>query len=222
MKSFISNNRFQLGLYAFLILTASYFMFMYEKHAIHLYVNGYVGNRYVNAFFYTTDHIGDGFMAPVFIACIFAVNVRAGVYTTTTLLLASAMSTILKYYFFDDAQRPHFVFQNFDIHQLNLVEGVQMNINNSFPSGHATQGFSIFMSLGFFVRRHWYKVLAVMIAAIGAFSRVYLSQHWLIDIVAGSLIGTFWSMVMYYFFIYRNVLPRLDKPVQDLFRKAQT
>src|SRR4249919_948598 len=101
MKSFLSNNRFLLGLYAFLILIATYFIVMYEKNAIHLYVNQYVGNRYINAFFYTTDHIGDGFMAPIIIACITAVNVRAGIYTTVTLLLASAMSTILKYYFFD-------------------------------------------------------------------------------------------------------------------------
>src|SRR5688572_6296061 len=143
MKVFLRNNRLMLGLYLLMLLTAFVFVMLYEENAIHLYVNQYVGNRYINAFFFNIDHLGDGWMAPSLVLAVTVVNVRAGIYTAAALLVASGLSTLLKYFVFADEHRPYFIFQYFDRHQLNLVKGVHVNIHNSFPSGPATQGFAI-------------------------------------------------------------------------------
>ncbi len=65
-------------------------------------------------------------------------------------------------------------------------EDVYIMQDLSFPSGHATNAFATagvltgFGNLG---------LLPIPIAALVAFSRVYLGQHYLSDIVAGAVIG---------------------------------
>jgi len=57
----------------------------------------------------------------------------------------------------------------------------------SFPSDHATFGFAIAMTLVLSSRR--IGLLALLISAILAFSRVYTGEHYGSDVVAGALIG---------------------------------
>lgn len=57
----------------------------------------------------------------------------------------------------------------------------------SFPSFHAAASFCAAYILGYGKRRHdliWYSV-----AALIAFSRIYLGKHFPLDVVAGMLIG---------------------------------
>ena len=65
----------------------------------------------------------------------------------------------------------------------------------SFPSGHATAGAAIAVSvvLAFFphgVRRRKWIAAAIVFAFTMAFSRVYLGAHWLSDVETGVLFGT--------------------------------
>jgi len=65
----------------------------------------------------------------------------------------------------------------------------------SFPSGHATAGAAIAVSvvLAFFphgVRRRKWIGVAIAFAFAMAFSRVYLGAHWLSDVETGILFGT--------------------------------
>lgn len=219
MREFIRNNRLVLAIYLLLAIVTLFFIFTVEKNNIHLYLNQYVGNRFINALFFNATYLGDGTLAPFLVLAVTVVNMRAGLTTTCALLLASLVSTILKYQFFDDAHRPYYIFQYFDRHDLNLVEGVEMHIHNSFPSGHATQIFAIFMSTMFVARRQTFKILFLGVSVLAAFSRVYLSQHWLVDILAGSLIGLFCSLVFYAIFILRDRMKRLNKPLSALFAR---
>lgn len=221
MSAFLRNNGIVLVLYLLFIGVASYFIFMYEKHAIHLYVNQYVGNRFFNAFFFWFTFLGDGWVAPFLILFLALVNARAGASALSAWLLAAIISSVLKHLVFDDAHRPQFIFEHYDKQHLNVVEGVHLNIHNSFPSGHSTQVFAVLMTMAFYARRHWYKVLFLLCAATTAFSRVYLSQHWLVDIVAGSIIGVAAAVLFYFIYFYRGRLLQADKPLLELFRRKK-
>jgi len=80
-----------------------------------------------------------------------------------------------------------------------LVEGVRMNHWHSFPSGHTQTFFVCATVLALLAanRTEWKplygKVLAplglLLIAALGGYSRIYLSQHFALDVCVGSLIG---------------------------------
>ena len=63
-------------------------------------------------------------------------------------------------------------------------------------------------------------VLLALIAALLAFSRVYLSQHFMEDIVAGALIGTITS-VPAYFWLYKGKASDRPKFDRRLLKRRQ-
>jgi membrane-associated phospholipid phosphatase len=148
-------------------------------------------------------------------------NVRLGICATLSFLSAALVSNSLKYFFFDEVNRPAFIFRYIERdHAINYVEGLDLHIHNSFPSGHATQAFAIFMCLVFASKNTYLKILFFLIAFLTAFSRVYLSQHWLIDITAGSIIGFSFSFFYEYLLIHKNKFEKLNTSVFKLKRAA--
>jgi membrane-associated phospholipid phosphatase len=76
----------------------------------------------------------------------------------------------------------------------------EQHSNFSFPSGHSTAAFSVCIFLALISNNkkwgYFYGVLAILIS----FSRVYLSQHYFIDILVGSILGTTITFFIYYYF----------------------
>lgn len=92
--------------------------------------------------------------------------------------------------------RPLYYFQiHFPQISLPTVEGVRMLNDYSFPSGHTTSAFAIFFGLSLLVRNKWLKLTFFIVAALVGYSRVYLSQHFAVDILAGSVIGIFSALI---------------------------
>lgn len=219
LRNFLKTNVTLLVAYFVLLATALFLIATIDRNALHLAVNRHVGNRYLNAFFYYITYLGDGRVAALVLAAITVVNVRMGLCATFAFLSAALVSNGLKYFFFDDVNRPFFIFSYIDKQDLNLVEGVDMYIHNSFPSGHATQGFAILMCLAFGAQRWWLKMFVLLLAVLTSFSRVYLSQHFMADIAAGSFIGFLAATSYYLSIVQRNRLSALDKPLSALRRK---
>lgn len=61
---------------------------------------------------------------------------------------------------------------------------------NSFPSGHATAAFGVFMAIFLTVDDIRVKVASVFFAVLMGFSRLYVGVHNPSDVIAGALIGT--------------------------------
>ncbi|KQT35120.1 hypothetical protein ASG29_03085 [Sphingomonas sp. Leaf412] len=76
----------------------------------------------------------------------------------------------------------------------------------SFPSGHATNGAIVYLTLaslvtqverGRGVRRYTLAVAILLVGAIGI-SRVYLGVHWPSDVAAGWCAGTWWALAWWW------------------------
>jgi membrane-associated phospholipid phosphatase len=121
--------------------------------------------------------------------------------------------------------RPVSVFENYPDLELPLVPGVDMYHGNSFPSGHASTFFMFFTCLVIILayyscqnkephnRRTQVEFSAVSLllltlAALGAYSRVYISQHFLSDVCVGSIIGFTIPFLMFY--LCRNKILKLN------------
>ena len=93
---------------------------------------------------------------------------------------------------------------------LPLVEGVRINYWLSFPSGHTTTFFVLFFSLSIILYAENIKgknilsFLCFLCASFGAYTRIYLSQHFALDIFAGILIAVCSTLVLYFFLVKRT------------------
>ncbi|GAB2448589.1 undecaprenyl-diphosphatase [Conyzicola lurida] len=67
----------------------------------------------------------------------------------------------------------------------------------SFPSGHVTNVATLGVFAALIYRRLWVWVLAVGYILVMAWSRTYLSAHWLSDTIAGALWGSALAVVVY-------------------------
>ena len=90
---------------------------------------------------------------------------------------------------------------------LPLVEGVRMNHWLSFPSGHTTTFFVLFFSLSIILcaenikGKNILSFICFLCASFGAYTRIYLSQHFALDIFAGILIAVCSTLVLYFFLV---------------------
>jgi membrane-associated phospholipid phosphatase len=216
VTSFLKNNRLVLCLYAIALIFSFELIFRFDKPILHIYLNQFVGNPYVDMFFFYITYLGDGIVVPFILLIILIYNIRLGLYATCSVLSATIFSQLLKRVFFDDVNRPFYIFQWLYKYPLRYVDGVDKHIHNSFPSGHATQAFAVFMCLSFVTQNKYLKFIFYCLALFTAISRVYLSQHWLIDVTVGSLIGMLFSVLFYYLVIAKNRLPQLNKAIYQL------
>lgn len=88
---------------------------------------------------------------------------------------------------------------------LNFVDGVDVYSWDSFPSGHSTSAFTIFLFFSFLIKNQLLKFLFFIIALNVAISRIYLVQHFFVDIYFGSLLGTMLTIFLF------NYLEHNDK-----------
>ena len=93
---------------------------------------------------------------------------------------------------------------------LPLVEGVKMNYWLSFPSGHTTTFFVLFFSLSIILcaenikGKNILSFLCFLCASFGAYTRIYLSQHFALDVFVGILIAIFSTLILYYFLFIKT------------------
>ncbi len=184
---------------------------------MHVAINSITGNAFFDTFFKYFTHLGDGLIAPVIVAIVLLLNARKGFMVLFAWAVSGLITSLVKMYM-SATFRPHFVFGYFvkEI-KLHYIEGVEMLSRNSFPSGHATSAFAIFMSIALVTDNKLMKFTFFTIAMLAAFSRTYLSQHWLVDITIGSLIGTISAIAFYFIFMRSEKLQKWDKPILKVF-----
>lgn len=68
---------------------------------------------------------------------------------------------------------------------IHVVDGVTIHGHNSFPSGHTTTAFSLALLIVLLVPGRFVIFPAIAVAALAGYSRVYLAQHFPLDVAAG-------------------------------------
>lgn len=111
-------------------------------------------------------------------------------------LITSLSTQLLKNFIFPDIVRPKKFFEG--MADLYFVPGVENYSYYTFPSGHTTVAFTLYFCLALIIENPLIKILLFILSLIVSFSRVYLSQHFFIDIYAGSIIGVTISLLIYY------------------------
>ena len=167
----------------------------YDKGAIELKINHF-HHPILDVFFANITHLGDGLILIIPLAFF--------IFHKYCYLLLLAISSIIhlvlvhiaKKWVFHGMPRPAEFFKDIPFYE---VPGVELHHWGSFPSGHTTTAFMLatflYLVLPKKMKIHW---LLIGIAFLVGFSRVYLMQHFLMDVWAGALLGIFSSLISYF------------------------
>ncbi len=195
MKGFLTLHKWFSYPYLLLVLVCSYFIAVFTKAEIHIFINQF-HSPVADVFFKYITYMGDGIFIPIYFLILIMVKYRYALLLVLVFLISGLVVQILKRGFFEDALRPAEYLKDISLY---LVSGVKQHCCKSFPSGHTATAFSVMVCFAFAFKSNVAKLLSLTMACLIAFSRVYLSQHFLVDIVVGSVIGVLVSVYGNYF-----------------------
>jgi len=180
--------------YAFLIL-GMVILLSFDKGDVLLWINHNHSFFYDILFKYFT-YLGDGIIFGLVLIYFLISNYFYAAVTSLIILIQTLIVQGLKRFLFADEVRPQMFFDNFnDLHQVN---GVDIHAYNSFPSGHTATAFAIAVVLSLYFKNKLVTTLGIFAAIIVGISRIYLLQHFFIDVYIGSIIGFMVSCMAYY------------------------
>lgn len=135
-------------------------------------------------FFRYWTNVGDGAMwVPV--AILFFMYRRKKILLLIAAVLFSTIITqVTKIYIVPAEPRPTVAITGFEIH---TVPGVELHTAYSFPSGHTATAFTIFLLACMLVKKRWVLPAGFVAALLVAYSRVYLAQHFPLDLGGGMI-----------------------------------
>ncbi len=171
-----------------------------QKIDLHLKINQW-HSHITDLFFQYYTHVGGvAFVALVIIILLFY-NYADALFVLISQIITILIIYPLKHFF--AVNRPLLVFeqQNIFIHQF---ENFLLKDSLSFPSGHSGAAFALFLSITVLVKSSTLKFIFFILAVLVAYSRVYLSQHFTQDILAGAFIGVLAVLISYLVF-YRKI-----------------
>lgn len=194
----------------------------FEKGELELAINKY-HTAFWDFFFSNITYLGDGVFIVFLVIVLFFWKVYYGILGVATFSVSAVVSQSMKRLIFDDWPRPSKFFQ--DLTDIHYIEGLDIHSWFSFPSGHTSGAFTAFCLLALLTKNKYVEVSMFILALLVGVSRVYLMQHFFMDIYAGAIIGIFVTVVIYHLIHHKTNLPEkpnLQRPFFDLLRKKNS
>lgn len=176
-----------------LLLLSSPLLFI-DKSFLSLWLNEQ-HTPFLDQFFKYLTHLGNAwFLVPLLLFSLSRNYFLSLILVISAFVESILVQLVLKQGFFADVVRPiKYIAQSELLHR---VEGVEIHALHSFPSGHAQTTFLFFTFLALFFKRSSMAYVLLFLAALTALSRVYLLQHFFIDIWFGALIGYLFPIII--------------------------
>ena len=154
-------------------------------------------------FFQNITHLGDGIFI-LALAAILAIrkNYFLSLGIVAGYLLSGLFAQLGKRLL--NAPRPKAFFEAMG-ERVYEVPGLDVHLAGSFPSGHTASAFALAVFLICALPKkslHWLILLG---ACLVGYSRVYLSQHFPVDVFAGAVIGSLSGWAVFLFLEKRNL-----------------
>lgn len=103
------------------------------------------------------------------------------------------------------------------MNQVDIINGYRGG-RFGFISGHATNSFGLAVFLSLVFKYQWLTIISLFWATLNSYTRIYLGVHFISDIVAGIIVGTFLAIIFYSVLIL--VKKSLLKSTYDISSKA--
>ena len=171
--------------------------------------------KLLDGFFILFTNLGNGlFVIGLMIIMMIRKKFGWSLQTGISFLVSGLLVQLFKHLF--HSPRPRLFFGP---NEIRCIHGVTGTGYSSFPSGHTATIFALTTLLSVYFPGRRTGILFFLIAALTGFSRIYLSQHFPIDILGGLITGILTSVAVYMFV----PLDKFDKKfTKDEFESQST
>ena len=162
-----------------------------------MFFNG-LRNPVLDTFFIRASSLGNAIIVPFVLILVLRFRFKWLAIFVLGFLIQVVLVLLFKKGFYAGELRPYLYFYRSGMADLlNLVDGVKIRYVNTFPSGHTA---TIFFLVSFFALLSRNKTASWVLLFLGlavGLSRIYLVQHFYVDVYFGILFGTFSSISAY-------------------------
>lgn len=164
---------------------------IYTRHDVYFAINEHYYSWGDFIFPYITN-LGTGWVVAPLVVYFLLTNYRKLLLFATSFALSGIIVQVAKRIV--HAPRPKVYFAT-ELSKIHFVKGIVILTNNSFPSGHTVSAFTMAAVLAYMAVNKRWGFIYLLLAMLVAYSRMYLSEHFLEDVMAGSIIGVVSSML---------------------------
>lgn len=179
---------FSIATSIFLII-ATIILLIFSKAEIQLAINNF-NSVSGDLFFKNITYIGNGVLLFLLLIVSFFISKKYVILVGSSSFIMLAFVQSIKWIV--NADRPARFFKE-EISNFHLVSGINLHEHFSFPSGHTATGFTLFLLLCFLFnkREMLWQTIFFFLAFLVGISRIYLMQHFLIDVTVGAVVALF-------------------------------
>jgi len=142
----------------------------------------------LNVFFVNYTFFGDGIFALGLCAfLVYRKQKKLALLILVAYLSSGLVTQVLKNLIYAPRPRIYFEASQYLFHLDNF--GNSGGGSSSFPSGHTTSAFALATVLAVHFRKKYLSIILFIAAALVGYSRIYLAQHFPLDVVVGAAIG---------------------------------
>lgn len=179
-----------------ILLLAIIFNFSFSKTDGFLIVNRF-HPTWLDIFFKYITNLGDGLISILAATVLLAIRKKKKAMTVALSYIYSGLLIQIAKRIFH-MPRPKYYFEQTLFHYTHFVEGINMHNHNSFPSGHTASAFALATVLVLVFKKKKISPYCLFFAFLIGYSRIYLAQHFLIDVIFGAIIGITCAILSYH------------------------
>ena len=191
MKALIVSNRWFFIPFFFLFAIGLSIEFINGSVAFTFWLNEQ-HTPYLDSFFRMATWLGEGLVIGLFILLLLFIRFSWALFLFVAIIINTAITQWLKHFFNHD--RPSLALEG---ENLPFVDGVELYQHFSFPSGHTSAAFCLYLMLAMMSGYKRSGVLFLFTAFLVGFSRIYILQHFLRDVLFGATIGVVVALIVY-------------------------
>lgn len=149
---------------------------------------------WLNNFFRVYTFLGDGIFSLLLVAFfLLRKKYQLAISLLTAFLLSGIVAQVFKNLVYSPRPKMFFLQSQYNY----FIEGVSLSNASGFPSGHTASAFAAATILALFSLNKRFAPYFLTAAVMVGYSRIYLAQHFLSDVVAGAFVGVAFALVSY-------------------------
>ena len=174
-----------------------------------LWINGHY-HEGLDSFFGIITNLGVGLLfVPIVIFLLFF-RYQYVIMAVLIWIIHGTLCYILKHNFFRVMKRPSVFLSD---HPLHFAPHISVHTDYSFPSGHSATIFCATLFISLLSNNRKLSMALLVVALLVGYSRIYLLQHFLVDVAGGATIGIMTTLLIWYLFRMLTIPTWMNKSI---------